>query len=95
MDLSCKPQYKPDYRLEQLDGELLLYHPSRTTIMYCNASAHLVWQLCDGQRTVEEMATLLSAAYEQPLEAMTAELTDILDQFYRHGAIECPGRKSG
>jgi len=33
MDLQDKPKQKPDYRLEALDDELLLYHPNQTTIM--------------------------------------------------------------
>ena len=99
MDLSCKPHQKPHYRLEKIDDELLLYHPSQTTIMYCNPSASLIWQLCDGERTVEEIISLLSAAYEQPLEAITTEVTTTLQQFHQHQAIEYAGpenkRKSG
>jgi hypothetical protein len=99
MDLTCKPKQRPDYRLEQLDDELLLYHPSQTVIMYCNPSASLIWQLCDGERAVEEIITLLSTAYEQPSEAIAAEITSTLAQFHQHRAIEYVGqedsRKSG
>lgn len=99
MELTAKPRPKPDYRLEKIDQELLLYHPSRTTIMYCNATASLIWQLCDGQRTGQEIADLLSAAYEQPAADMAAAVADILEQFCRHGAIELDGlpprKKSG
>jgi hypothetical protein len=99
MDLTCKPRQRPDYRLEKIDDELLLYHPSQTVIMYCNPSASLIWQLCDGERTIEEIISLLSAAYEQPVEAMTSEVTTTLQQFHQRQAIEYPGaenkRKSG
>lgn len=98
MELSCIPQQKPDFRLEQLDGELLLYHPSRTTIIYCNPTASLIWQLCDGTRAVEEIIALLSAAYEQPADTLAAEIAATLAQFRQHQAIEYVGetaRKSG
>jgi hypothetical protein len=99
MDLTCKPRQRPDYRLEQLDDELLLYHPSQTVIMYCNPSASLIWQLCNGERTVEEIVTLLSTAYEQPGETITPEVTSALEQFHLYRAIEYVGeedtRKSG
>ncbi len=88
MDLTAKPRARPDYRLEKLDDELLLYHPSRTTIMYCNVTASLIWQLCDGQRTGQEIADLLSMAYEQPAAEMAAAVADTLAQFCRHGAID-------
>ncbi|NJN95929.1 MAG: PqqD family protein [Anaerolineales bacterium] len=88
MELSAKPRQKPDYRLEKLDDELLLYHPGRTAIMYCNTTASLIWQLCDGLRTGQEIANLLSTAYEQPTAEMAAAVAATLEQFCRHGAIE-------
>ncbi len=84
MELSCKPRQTPDFRLEQLDGELLLYHPGQTTIMYCNSTASLIWGLCDGQRTVQDIIGLLSAAYEQ---TVAADVEATLEQFHQHGAI--------
>ncbi len=95
MDLSCKPRRVPAFRLEKIDDELLLYHPSQTTIMYCNPSASLIWQLCDGERTIEEIIALLSTAYEQPVEAMSAEVTTTLVQFHKHQAIEYAGEEKG
>jgi hypothetical protein len=87
MELSCKPRQALDFRLEQLDGELLLYHPGQTTIMYCNPTASLIWGLCDGQRSVQDIIALLSAAYEQAGAAVAADVEATLEQFYQHGAI--------
>jgi hypothetical protein len=87
MELSCKPRQTPDFRLEQLDGELLLYHPGQTTIMYCNPTASLIWGLCDGQRSVQDIIALLSAAYEQAAAAVAADVKATLEQFHQHGAI--------
>lgn len=99
MELHDKPKQQPDYRLEKLDDELLLYHPDRTTIMYCNVTASLVWQLCDGARAVREMIDLLGAAYDQPEAAITAEVISTLDKFCRHGAVtvgnHAAAKKSG
>lgn len=88
MSLSNKPRQKADYRLEKIDDELLLYHPSRTTIMYCNETASLVWQLCDGERTVQEIIDLLGAAYSEAGEAIATEVCATLEQFQQHHAIE-------
>jgi hypothetical protein len=88
MALSHKPRQKPDFRLEEIDGELLLYHPTNTVIMYCNPSASVIWQLCDGERTVEEIAILLAAAFEQNLEAITTDVESALQLFCKHKAID-------
>ena len=87
----CIPQQKTDYHLEQLDGELLLYHPNQTVIMYCNPTASLIWQLCTGQHTVQDISTLLSTAYEQPENSVALQVEATLQQFYQHQAISYLG----
>ena len=88
MDLSKKPQRKPDYRLEVIDDESLLYHPGETKILYCNQTASLIWQLCNGQRTVQEIAALLGEAFPGAAETISADVTATLGQFLDQGAIE-------
>jgi hypothetical protein len=81
MNLSAKPKQKPDYNLEMIDGELLLYHLSETKILYFNETASLIWQLCDGQQSVGEIITLLSGAYPEAAETIAADVEDTLQQF--------------
>ncbi|MBN1220170.1 MAG: PqqD family protein [Anaerolineae bacterium] len=88
MLLSQKPRPKPDYRLELMDGELLLYHPGQTKIFYCNPTASLIWHLCDGQRTVKEITALLRQAFPAAASAIAADVEATLQQFAAHGAIE-------
>ena len=83
-----KPRRKPDYRLEKIDNELLLFHPAQTKIMYCNESASLIWQLCDGQKTPQEIVALLAAAYPEAADGMADDVQATLQQFAQHGAIE-------
>lgn len=87
MLLSDRPKPGSDYYLELIDNELLLYHLSRTTILYCNQTASLVWQLCDGQRTVQEITALLGVAYPQATGIIADEIIATLQQFLEHGAI--------
>lgn len=83
-----KPRRRADYRLEQLEGELLLYHPSRSQILYCNQTAALIWHLCDGRRTVQEIIDLLSAAFPPSGPAIAGDVAAALQQFRQVGAIE-------
>ena len=85
---NCIPRQMPDYCLQELDGELLLYHLNKTTIMYCNQSASTIWQLCDGQRRVSDMLALLAAAYDYDPEVLAAEVMTVLQEFETHQAIE-------
>jgi len=88
MPESNKPRRKPDYRLEAIDNELLLYHPAQTKILYCNETASLIWQLCDGQHTPQEITALLAAAFPDAAGAIAHDVTATLQQFAQHDAIE-------
>ncbi|MCB9077507.1 MAG: PqqD family protein [Anaerolineaceae bacterium] len=87
MTFANKPARTPDYQLELIDDELLLFHPGQTRILYCNATASLVWQLCDGQRTVQDIIDLLTDAYPEAEETLATDIQTSLDQFAQQGAI--------
>jgi hypothetical protein len=86
--LELRPVRKPDYRLEQLDDELLLYHPSENQIVYLNQTASLVWVLCDGNRSVREITQLLGQAYPDVEASISTDVLNILDRFLQAGCIE-------
>jgi hypothetical protein len=90
--LSNKPQQTADYYLELIEDELLLFHPGRTTILYCNSIASLVWQLCNGQRTARDIVNLFQTAYPEAQETIAVEIEDALQQLAQHGAIEFSSR---
>jgi coenzyme PQQ biosynthesis protein PqqD len=87
MKLERKPIQKTGYQLETIDDELLLYHPAETKVMYCNRTASLIWELCDGQRTVQEIIDLLSEAYPAA-ESVADDVQETVQQFLDHGAIK-------
>jgi hypothetical protein len=88
MNLDSKPRRKNDYRLEQLDDEMVLYHPSETKILNFNQTASLIWQLCDGERTAAEMISLLSESYPESAGEIAADVQSTLQQFEEHRCIE-------
>jgi hypothetical protein len=82
------PIRRADYRLEQLDDELLLYHPSETKILYLNQSASLVWGLCDGEHSVAEIVQLLNRAYPEAAASIPDDVHAALVEFLQAGCIE-------
>ena len=83
-----KPLRKPDYRLENMDNELLLFNPNTTNVLYMNESASVIWQLCDGQRTVPEIIDLLVNAYPEAAASIPADVHETIDLFMTNGAIQ-------
>lgn len=88
MDDNLKPFRMPEYRLEKVDNELLLFNPAKTTILYCNETASLVWQLCDGQRSVGQIVALLVEAYPEAGGSIKRDVQAVLKDFQDNGAAK-------
>ena len=83
-----RPKRKADYKLEEVDGELLLYHPGSTEILYCNKTASLIWQLCDGTRSGEEIKASLKEAFPEAADSIGDDVEETLKKFLEHDALE-------
>ncbi|MCP5094028.1 MAG: pyrroloquinoline quinone biosynthesis peptide chaperone PqqD [Chloroflexi bacterium] len=87
MEHSKRPFQIAGFLLEKLDDELILLHPTGLTLIQSNESGSMIWQLCDGQRTVADIIQLLSAAYPESKDEIAADVVTTLNQFAKHGAI--------
>ncbi len=83
----AKPLPTPGYAIEELDGELLLFHPSSETILHTNQTGALVWRLCDGKRSVAEIVETLTAVYPEAASEISQDVPELLTQFADQGAI--------
>ena len=83
-----RPRHVPGYQMELLDGEMVLLHPASLKIVHSNESGALVWELCDGQRTVADIIQLLSQAYPDSASQIGGDVREILQTLAQHGAIE-------
>ncbi|MCG3139022.1 MAG: Coenzyme PQQ synthesis protein D [Phycisphaerae bacterium] len=63
----AKPQRLNHLVIHELDQELLLYDPNLDRSHRLNPSASFIWQQCDGQHTVEQIAQLLTDHFEVEL----------------------------
>jgi hypothetical protein len=88
MQLESIPQAVEGFQVEKLDDEIILLHPLRNIIIYSNESAALIWQLCDGLRSVETIIEILSAAYPEARDEICAEVPATLQTLIKQGALE-------
>lgn len=88
MDKAWKPRRNPRYKGESLDGEELIYDLELTRIVYCNQTAALIWRLCDGERSVQELIALLSEAFPEAAENLVDDVEEALLELKREGALE-------
>ena len=87
MDQSKYPLQNEGYMLEELDGELLLYHLDQTKTVYLNNSAAVVWHLCDGTNTVADIIALLTAQFPESADAIPDDVHETLRSLRDAGAL--------
>ena len=87
MDQNSKPLPDTEFTLEELDNELLLYHPTKTTTVYMNETASIIWRLCDGERTVGDIIRLIEESYPEAGKGIGDDVESTLNVFIEHGAI--------
>ncbi|MEQ1869071.1 MAG: PqqD family protein [Vicinamibacterales bacterium] len=83
------PRPVPGFALQQMDDDVLLYHPGLTRTVHLNDTAALIWKLCDGLRSVDDIASLLGEAYPEAASEMNVDVMTALARLVRDGVVEC------
>lgn len=85
--LDDKPLKNDACRMEELDDEILLYHPGNNKTLYINKSASIIWQLCTGEQTVAEIIGLIKDAYPEQGEDLDQDVISTLTNLKNNDAI--------
>jgi len=83
-----KPKTLADFQLEEIDGEVLLYSPKATRSIYLNSSASLIWRLCTGEFSTQEIIDSLQERFPEQADTIAEDVVATLDQFVESQAIE-------
>jgi hypothetical protein len=76
-------------RGELPDGEVVVSIPGGDTALILNSVADAVLELCDGSRSVEEIAQFVRETVDVPAEAdVVRDIAAVVDQLARAGVIE-------
>jgi len=81
------PVQRRSFRVQEMDGETLLYSKVSKRTFYLNESATVIWKLCDGQRSVGEIVELLKETYPDLAEGFEADVSATLDRLMAEGAV--------
>jgi hypothetical protein len=74
--------------VEAFDDAFVLYDPRRERITELNATAAIIWQLCDGTRTRPEVAALVADAYPDEHATVVADVERTIDLLLEGGSLE-------
>jgi pyrroloquinoline quinone biosynthesis protein D len=81
------PRPRKGYRLEVMGDDILLYGSTALKTIYLNESAALVWKLCDGARSVRQIAEMLVQTFPEDAAAVEGDVWNTIDRLLREGAL--------
>jgi hypothetical protein len=88
MDVARILRLKEGFLLERIDGEISVYHPTLTTAIYLNETGALIWELCDGERSVGDIIDLLGDLYPESRHVIDTDVKKIVVQLVNQGIGE-------
>jgi hypothetical protein len=88
MNLSGRFKKDPEIELESIGNDLLLYSPRNEVIFALNQTSALIWNLCDGNRSVAEIIEILCAAYPDAAVEIPAQVEATLLKLVASQALE-------
>jgi coenzyme PQQ synthesis protein D (PqqD) len=75
-----------DLHFEEVDSEIVVYDTRTDVATRLNPTAALVWEFCDGERSVEDLVELLRAKLGSQADEDLVQIT--LDDLQRYGLLE-------
>jgi hypothetical protein len=85
------PKRKDDVRVQDLpDGSALLYDTETATAYPITESAAVVWKVCDGEHSLDEIADTLEAHYDASRETISSDLSNLIEDLRSKGLLQSP-----
>ena len=83
---SARPRIADQLEVNEVSDGLIVFQPSRNRVHQLNQTAAVVLDLCTGERTVAEIASLLQQTYELP-HTPTDQVVECLERLASEGLV--------
>jgi pyrroloquinoline quinone biosynthesis protein D len=81
------PKQAFGFFVEEMEGENLLYRLGGHKAIHLNDTATVIWKLCDGSRTVQEIIDLLKIEYPGSEIVVAADVREAIELLVSEGAL--------
>jgi len=71
----------------QLAGEVVVYDPTTSQAASLNETAGLIWQLCDGTRTMETVCLEMAQHFDQSADEVDRSVREAVEQLCNLGLL--------
>jgi pyrroloquinoline quinone biosynthesis protein D len=83
-----RPCRRADVVLQDVGGEAILIDPHTDEAHVLNGSAARLWQLCDGERTMDELAAEFGAVYDLSAADVIEDVREVVGELVKLKLIE-------
>lgn len=88
MRMDTKPRPRSGVLAQEAAGTLVLFNLQKGEYFSLEGVGEAVWGLCDGKRSVAEIAHSISQEYQQDLATVQQDVLDLLQQLKEEKLIE-------
>lgn len=91
-----RPRIKPSLIAKQMDSETVLFDPESGAVHTLNPTAWLIWQLCDGRHSLEDMAEVVRRDFSAGEGAdVSDDIRRTIERFRKEGLLETDNPAGG
>ena len=85
MDIGDRPELRSDLVFRQIDADVIVYDPVHDQTVLLNVTAAMVLDLCDGSRSIDEVATEVAATFSQEKKRVLEDVETIVNEVAEKG----------
>jgi hypothetical protein len=82
------PKRRVDVNVRMVDGEVVVLDRQSDLIHQLNHTASYIWDRCDGQSTMAEIANRLAAAFHVDADTAVQDVATTIRQLHSLGLLE-------
>jgi hypothetical protein len=86
-ELSSKPRHADGFTGKDLGDEYVILDRAGDRFYQLNGTARAIYFLCDGSRTVDDIARALAESYEVTLEVSRHDTAKTIEELQRAGVL--------
>lgn len=83
-----RPRRRPGVLRQQASGTAVLLRLDGGMYYTLNGVGERVWDLCDGTRTVPELASAVAEEFDAPAERIAADVTELVEELAAEGLVD-------